>query len=117
MQAMYEYRGQLSAVFDDGIVALRIDLGFRLSGEFRVRIYGVKLPSPSSLDVEERKRAKVATDAIYASCYSMNLRVRTHRASSRDGLFSAELFFHDTDGHEQSLTEMLVKKGHAERAL
>ena len=57
---MYEYRAQLIKVIDGDTIDAKIDLGFGISIEKRVRLVGIDAPEVRTLDIDEKSRGKRA---------------------------------------------------------
>ena len=110
---MYEYRARLQHVHDQGEVSLVVDLGFRIQAEIRVQLYGVKVPSTASADVDERDCAVRAAHRITELCQEQ-LRIRVHHTAG-NRLFTADVFYIDPDtGRSVTVSDALVKAKLAE---
>lgn len=59
---MYRYRAEIVRVIDGDTVILKIDLGFHLTFEQRVRFYGVNAPE---LRTDEGKLAKTELETAF----------------------------------------------------
>lgn len=117
MQAVYEYRAQFVQIHPDSVIELLVDLGFRISAQIKLRLYGVKLPSTTSPDVDERARAVRAFDFMRATLGDTSLHLRARRnAKDVAKMFGAEVLYADDLGKEQSIGEQLIRAHLAERA-
>lgn len=63
---MWTYRATVIRVVDGDTVDVRIDAGFRLYHETRLRLTGIDAPEMNSRDTAERDRAKAATTYLSA---------------------------------------------------
>jgi len=61
---MWEYQIRINRVVDGDTVDARIDLGFKVHINVRIRVYGIDTPEVRTRDLEEKKRGKAASARI-----------------------------------------------------
>jgi len=112
--AVYDYKiDKVIKVVDGDTVDVRIDMGFSVKLEQRVRLYGINAPESRTRDKEEKKRGLAAKARIKELLKGGDLRVET-RLDKR-GKYGRVLgtFFVRTEGGEVDVNKSLVDEGHA----
>mgnify|MGYP003650767462 CR=1 FL=1 len=63
-ESLYQYRIKVLRVVDGDTVDARIDLGFKVHHNIRIRIYGLNTPEVRTRDLEEKKRGFAAKERL-----------------------------------------------------
>jgi micrococcal nuclease len=110
---MYEYHATVRRVVDGDTLDLRIDLGFTVHVEIRVRLGRVDTPEVHGVkkSSEEYARGKVASEFVAqwlqeADAFGVPIIIRTQK-TGKYGRWIAEVL--DTDG--VCLNDVLIEKG------
>ena len=106
---MYTYKGTVTNVVDGDTIDVRIDLGFRMTTEQRLRLYGINTPELDSKEPEERERAQQAKQFTTDMVLGKEVIVETYKSDSF-GRYLACVFIPSPDG-DISLNNMLLEKG------
>jgi micrococcal nuclease len=107
----YEYDAKVMRVVDGDTVDVEIDLGFDLTIQQRVRVFGINCPEIHSTDRDEKTRGESA--AAFTRQFlpeGSPVVLRTHKAGNEKfGRFLAEI--HTQGGRD--LGKALIAAGHA----
>ena len=112
---MYEYKGNLDRVVDGDTVDIIIDLGFKMTTNQRIRLYGIDTPEifsakKGSDEYNKGMAAKqVVEDRLAAN--DGEFTIRTHKYTGKYGRYLGEIYLKDS---QISLNDELVQNGHAE---
>jgi len=112
---MYEYRAEVIKVVDADTLDLKVDLGFKISQEMRVRLARI---DAWEVRGEEREKGLEATQFVlelFANLEEDYIVIRTDKdKTGKYGRYLAEIIIMNPDGTEKfNLNELLVKEGHA----
>ena len=109
---MYRYEASLIRVVDGDTLDVRIDLGFKMTTEQRVRLRGIDTPEiwRQKKDSEEYKKGKAASDYVKQRLAQNNNEfiIETTKEAGVYGRYLATVFLPDA---AQSLNDELVEKG------
>jgi len=108
----YIYKIKITRVVDGDTVDAEIDLGFNLSLNKRIRLYGINTPECRTRDLEEKKKGLAAKkrlqeiiDAQQGELYLKSM------DQGKFGRCIGVLFEKDFD--DESINDVLVQEGHA----
>ena len=116
---MYNYKISVIKVVDGDTVDAEIDLGFDIKVKKRVRFMGINAPESRTRDLEEKAKGLAAKDRVKALLEGCeNIQLKSH-GIGKFGRCLGEIFLDRVDGQEkitlESLNELLIKEGHAEK--
>lgn len=119
MEPPYIYRARCTRVVDGDTVDLIVDMGFRVTGHFRFRLFGIDTPELNAPDEKERARAVAAKARVEALVKgfegeSWPVRVRTYKADSF-GRWVADIYRQDPNSSWVSISGILLGEGLAGR--
>jgi micrococcal nuclease len=111
---MYEYKATVLKVIDGDTVDVRVDLGFHIFQDMRLRLYRIDAPELRGKTEEERKAAVLARSFLGQLLpVGKTLRVMTLKdKTEKFGRFLAELYLTDAIGDEPSVNQMMIDAGH-----
>jgi len=107
---MFTYNAELVKVVDGDTVDLKVDLGFDVFMEIRVRLYGVDTPETRTKDLEEKERGLKAKQFVIESFEKNENRCVINTVKDSKGKYGRYLgiiLFGET-----VLNEMLKEQGH-----
>mgnify|MGYP003629491431 FL=1 len=107
---MYEYDAICSRVVDGDTIDARVDLGFRVWIECRVRLLGIDAPETRTKDLEEKKagfKTKAFLEALMEDC-GHSFKLQSHGV----GKFGRCLGVIYIDG--ENINERLIAEGLAD---
>lgn len=96
----YLYRATVVRAIDGDTLDVRVDLGFRIVHEMRVRLYGVNTPERGQAGYSEAQ-------AVIAAHEGHEVEIKSHKPQDKYGRWLAEVFVNGT-----SLTETLIAGGY-----
>ena len=64
MRSLFEYKINVLRVVDGDTVDARVDLGFKVHHNIRIRIYGLNTPETRTRDLEEKKLGLAAKERL-----------------------------------------------------
>ena len=109
---MYEYSGVVTKVVDGDTIDIRVDLGFGISNNIRVRFKGIDTPEiyrPSCN--EELIHGRQARQFVFDSVMGRKITFVTHKdRKGKYGRYLADIAYTE-DGELKLLTEELIKNG------
>jgi micrococcal nuclease len=111
---MYDYRvDKVLKVVDGDTVDVRIDMGFAVKLEQRVRLYGINAPESRTRDKEEKKRGLAAKAKLKELLRTGDIRIETKL--DKKGKYGRVLgtLFVETSNDEVNINKNLVESGHA----
>lgn len=116
---MYVYRAEVVRVVDGDTIDLRVDLGFRVSREVRVRVYGVDTPEIYSVkkDSDEYNAGMAAKAYVEQWCQKNgNVVYLRSKKTGKYGRWLGMLWhtLEDVDKTELSLSASLLQDGLAQ---
>lgn len=112
---MYEYKADLDRVVDGDTIDVVIDLGFKMTTNQRIRLYGIDTPEIFSAKkgspehVKGMAAKKFVEDRLAAN--DNHFKIKTHKYTGKYGRYLGEIYLADS---EISLNDQLVQNGHAE---
>lgn len=104
---MYEYQAKIVRVVDGDTVDVLVDLGFHISIEMKLRLYGINTP-----ELKE-EAGKTARDYLFNRLYNKTVTIKTYK--DRQEKYGRYLSTVLLDG--ENINEDLVDKGYAKRYL
>jgi len=109
---MYEYKATITKVVDGDTVDVTLDLGFDISYNSRIRLYGINTPESRTRDLEEKKRGLAAKDRVLELCpVGASVTLKTVKdGKGKYGRILGEIYI---EGILQSVNQLLVEEGHA----
>jgi micrococcal nuclease len=110
---MYEYKvAELIKVVDGDTIDVRIDLGFDISIEKRVRLAGIDTPESRTKDLEEKAMGLEAKEYLKQALKGKSIVIKTELSDSSEkyGRVLGWLF---VDGNSNSVNNLMVKDGYA----
>ena len=108
---MYEYKAKLSRVVDGDTVDLRIDLGFKIHMDARVRLLGINTPETRTRDLVEKKLGLLAKDRLIELLDDQDIIVQTRldKSGKYGRVLGVILFGPD----RRNANQILLDEGHA----
>ena len=114
---MYEYKATLARVVDGDTIDAKIDLGFDVWYQSRIRFYGVDTWESRTRDLEEKKKGLAAKDYVKKRMGGVNknfiLRTQKEKSKGKYGRVLGEIVLRDKKMGCETLNEELVVHGHA----
>tara|TARA_R100001443_G_scaffold19528_1_gene31181 strand:+ start:5988 stop:6326 length:339 start_codon:yes stop_codon:yes gene_type:complete len=104
---MWEYQAEILRVVDGDTVDVRIDLGFKVHYNVRVRLHGINAPESRTRDKEEKIRGLAAKERLEQLVADKTVILKSHGVG-KFGRCLGELTVGSTNVNAQ-----LVKEGHA----
>ena len=108
---MWEYRIKINRVVDGDTVDARIDLGFKVHINVRIRVYGINTPEVRTKDLDEKRRGKAASarmKEILAHADSVSVKsLGVDKFGRCLGILMVE-----GAGTKYKVAEQLIKEGH-----
>ena len=104
---MWEYQAELLRVIDGDTVDVRVDLGFKVHYNVRVRMHGINAPESRTRDKAEKVRGLAAKERLEQLITGKNIILKSHGV----GKFGRGLGTIMVGG--VSVNATLVKEGHA----
>jgi micrococcal nuclease len=110
---MYEYRAEVTSVYDGDTITVTIDLGFdHIMRNMKLRLYGIDTPEIRGGNAKTRKAARDARDYLRALILGKEIVVRTIK--DKKGKYGRYLaIIHQEDGACVNL--LMAEAGHAEQ--
>ena len=108
MISMWEYYADVLRVVDGDTVDVRIDLGFKVHFNVRVRLYGLNAPETRTRDKKEKIRGLAAKERLEELCKDGRIIVKSHGVG-KFGRCLGEL--KTTSG--RNINMVLIAEGHA----
>lgn len=104
---MYNYKAKIIAVYDGDTVTAVVDLGFLISKEMKLRLYGIDTPELRGAEKEEGKKVR---DIVREMILDKEVTIRSYKdKQGKYGRYLANIILED--GLE--LNQWLVDNGHA----
>ena len=104
---MWEYRAEILRVIDGDTVDARVDLGFKVHYNVRVRLHGINAPESRTRDKEEKIRGLAAKERLEQLVAGKTVTLKSHGVG-KFGRCLGEI----TVGNSNVNTQLL-KEGHA----
>ena len=116
MDHLYVYQAEVISVYDADTITVLVDLGFHVSFEMRLRLYGI---DAWELRGSEREQGLVARDWLRERILGETIMFRSVRDGSRItgkfGRYLAVLYDREEDAPGfTNINNLLVTEGHAE---
>ena len=108
---MWEYRIKINRVVDGDTVDARIDLGFKVHINVRIRVYGINTPEVRTKDLDEKRRGKAASarmKEILAHADSVSVKSLGVDKFGR----CLRILMVEGAGTKYNVAEQLIKEGH-----
>lgn len=103
---LYDYQATVKRVIDGDTIEVAVDLGFSLSWDTAVRLYGINTPELSSSDPIQRAGAKVARDYLIDLIYGKQVMLHTVKPKDKYGRYLAVVLL-----DQKNINEDMVAKG------
>jgi micrococcal nuclease len=108
---MYEYRAEVLNVVDGDTVDVKVDLGFHIAFEMRVRMLGINTPEMHSQIPEERVKAQNAKARLQELVLGKTVLLQTEKdKQEKYGRYLAVMLLGATNINEILLNEGLAVK-------
>jgi len=108
---MFEYQAYVKRVIDGDTIEVAVDLGFKITMETPVRLYGINAPESNSSVPEERKKARAAKDFLEDRILSKVVRIQSVKPKDKYGRWLATIFVIGRELEQESINDQLVKIG------
>lgn len=103
---MYQYKAKITSVYDGDTVTATIDLGFNISFEVKLRLYGINTPELKGISHVE---GKIARDILSEMVLNKEVIIKTEKdRTEKYGRYLATIML---DG--ENVNEKMVKLGMA----
>ena len=109
---MFEYEIEVLRVVDGDTIDARVDLGFKIHHNIRIRLYGINTPESRTRDLEEKMRGKAATARLTELLSSAEKVILKSHGVGKFGRCLGELTLVGSDGTVSDATEILLAEGH-----
>jgi len=93
----YVYNGKIIYVHDAGTYDVVLDLGFRITTKFRIKLADFEFPHYRSKDEDERSRAKRAKDCAMKLLLNRRVLIKSYLESGHWDKWTAELYLVGTN--------------------
>tara|TARA_B100000029_G_scaffold468142_1_gene504887 strand:- start:45 stop:431 length:387 start_codon:yes stop_codon:yes gene_type:complete len=108
---MWEYRIKVIRVVDGDTIDARIDLGFKVHINVRVRVYGINTPEVRTRDLEEKARGKAASNRMKELLkLADDVSVKSLGVDKFGRCLGIVMV--EGGGRKYSVAEQLIKEGH-----
>lgn len=109
------YRARCTKVVDGDTIDVVVDLGFHLTATMRLRLWGVNTPEMHAKDLDDRVRARAASQYVSdrlrpGESEEWTLQIVTLKDPDAFGRWLAKVYYADS---QVSLNEQLISDGHA----
>ena len=110
---MFTYKAHIIDCYDGDSITAIVDLGFKISMEMKVRLYGIQTPEIRTKDEEEKKAGIVVRDYVRKRIFDKKVIVKSEK--DKAGKFGRYLLkvFYEEEGIMIDLNNELVDKGYA----
>lgn len=108
---MYEYRAKVTEVYDGDTVTAVVDLGFKVSFEIKIRLYGINTPE---LRGDSREQGLVSRDRLRELILDKEVVIKTVKdKTGKYGRYLAEIYqiLDNSAPSLVSVNEMLLNEG------
>ena len=103
---MYQYKATIIDVYDGDTVTAKVDLGFLISQEMKLRLYGIDTPE---LRGSEREEGLKVRDILREMILDQEVIINTYKdKQGKYGRYLANIFLNGID-----INEWLLDNGHA----
>tara|TARA_R110002020_G_scaffold184769_2_gene381996 strand:- start:1093 stop:1431 length:339 start_codon:yes stop_codon:yes gene_type:complete len=75
---MWEYQAEVLRVVDGDTIDVRVDLGFKVHYNVRVRMYGINAPESRTRDKEEKVRGLAAKERLEQLTTGKDIILKSH---------------------------------------
>ena len=104
---MWEYQAEVLRVVDGDTVDVRIDLGFKVHFNVRVRMYGINAPESRTRNKEEKIRGLAAKERLEQLLEDKQVVIKSHGVG-KFGRCLGTLYV-----NEKNINAQLINEGHA----
>tara|TARA_R100000742_G_C4271924_1_gene90980 strand:+ start:339 stop:677 length:339 start_codon:yes stop_codon:yes gene_type:complete len=104
---VWEYSAEILRVVDGDTVDVRVDLGFKVHFNVRVRLYGLNAPESRTRDLEEKKLGLAAKERLDQLLENKDIVLKSHGVG-KFGRCLGTLYANKTNVNAQ-----LINEGHA----
>ena len=108
MKNEYLYNALITNVVDGDTVDARVDLGFSIYTEMRLRLYGIDTPELNSKILDERLAAQDAKRFVETMCLNQTVLLRTYK-KDKYGRYLADIIIGESTVNQMLLIEGLAK--------
>lgn len=108
---MFEYKINILRVVDGDTVDARVDLGFKVHHNIRIRIYGLNTPETRTRDLEEKKRGLAAKERLKEMVSDADKIILKSHGVGKFGRCLGSLLM-STGNEEFDVAEKLISEGH-----
>ena len=114
---LYYYRAKIIKVYDGDTVTARVNVGFKIEHEIKIRLYGINTPE---IRGEEREQGLISRDRLRELILGKDVILKTYKdKKGKYGRYLAEIYLEDNsvfESEEQiSVNQLLIQEGLAER--
>lgn len=106
---MYTYKGTVLSVYDGDTITVRLDLGFKISTEVKLRLVGIDTPELRGGTEETKAAARAARDHVRSRVSGVEVRVQTTK-KGKYGRWLGVVWIADDS---ESLNDELIRLNHA----
>lgn len=107
---MYEYKAELKKIIDGDTIDVRLDLGFDIHFDARIRLYGINAPESRTRDLVEKEKglaAKVWLTTILENAEEIIIKTSLDKKGKYGRILGTIMI----DG--VNINEQMVTEGHA----
>ena len=104
---MWEYQAEVLRVVDGDTVDVRVDLGFKVHFNVRVRMYGMNAPESRTRNKEEKIRGLAAKERLEQLLEDKEVVIKSHGVG-KFGRCLGTLYV-----NEKNINAQLISEGHA----
>lgn len=105
MQPQYIYKALVSNVVDGDTIDVNLDLGFDITVNTRLRLYGIDTPEIRTRDLVEKAEGKKATALVEEKILGKEVVLKIYKAD-KYGRYLADVYIDD-----ECLNKTLVEQG------
>ena len=108
MEQKYIYTATIINVVDGDTVDARVDLGFDIYFNLRLRLFGIDTPELNSRDESEKFLAKRAKEFVQYAVLGKTVTIKTYK-KDKYGRYLAEIFLGSSMLNQQLIEENLAR--------
>lgn len=108
---MFEYQAYVKRVIDGDTIEVAVDLGFRMTMDTPVRLYGINAPEMNSQVASERSKAMAAKEFLEDRILSRIVRIKSSKPKDKYGRWLATIYIIGRDLDGESINDHLVRVG------
>ena len=110
---MYRYKAEVTKIVDGDTIDAKIDLGFDIYTNKRIRLAGINAPESRTRNLEEKKLGLAAKERLTEILDSGNLEIESKELGKYGRVIGVLHVYPDSLDLPINVNETLVNEGHA----